>query len=103
MCELVLHHAPRERAGVEEVGVEPDLTRSRTRRRAALNVNRNARGHDAPVEAARVERAGDFGMLARRAAGERVPAPRGASGRRQQHRRDNDAEQEKERTLHVSA
>src|SRR5207248_11335767 len=70
---LVLHDAPGEGAGVEEIRVQPDLAGSGGRRRPALDVDRDLRRDDAPVECARCERRADLGALCDRAAVELVP------------------------------
>src|SRR5258706_15686154 len=63
MCVLVLYDAPGEGAGVEQVGVEPDLLRRRRGRDARPDVNHDRAGHDPPGEGARIQCRRDLSLL----------------------------------------
>src|SRR4029077_3259263 len=71
---LVLHDAPGETAGVEEIRVEPDLVGRRVRGDAWPHVHDDGARIDVPWDRTRVRRAGDLCLLGRRAAVEDVVA-----------------------------
>src|SRR5205823_5000667 len=48
--KLMLDDAPRETTGVEQVAVQPNISRRRVRVDAASDVNRDALGEELPVE-----------------------------------------------------
>src|SRR5439155_8140019 len=77
VCVLVLDDAPRKGAGVEEAGVEEDLTRGSRLRGEAADVDRDLAGDEAPVERTGGEGVLDLLPLGRTAAVEHVVAARG--------------------------
>src|SRR5438477_364206 len=98
MRVLVLDRAPGERAGVDQGGVEPDLTPGRVGLRAGAQVDRHGCGDDAPVEQADVECDANLGLLPGRAAVEDVVA----AARRRRARPDEGGEAgEREEPAHT--
>ena len=87
VCVLVLDHAPREPAGIEEPGVELDRARFGRRREAWRNANRDLLRHDAPVEEARVQRGPHLRTLRTGPARKRVVAAGRSCGLRTDRRR----------------
>jgi hypothetical protein len=92
----VLHHAPREPSGVEQVRVQIHLPRRSTRRPASRDSHGDRPRKNAPVEVARLERGAHLCLLAGVAAFDRVGRRTGVCLGAAGYRRGSDEDEHKD-------